>query len=96
MLFFSKPKAVFSSLGQDSEDDAERDGMLEKTEYADESAGANEGRPARRLDRPARLAREVEVQRVELTTRAEHIVANQDEAVVVRAGPRGHDATWQD
>jgi len=36
MLFFSKPKATFSSLGQDSEDDAERDGMLEKNEYAGE------------------------------------------------------------
>jgi hypothetical protein len=34
MLFFSKPNATFSSLGQDSEDDAERDGMLEKNEYA--------------------------------------------------------------
>jgi hypothetical protein len=44
MLFFSKPKAVFSSLGQDSEDDAERDGMLEKTEYADESAAAPKSR----------------------------------------------------
>lgn len=38
MLFLNKPKATFSSLGQDSEDDAERDGMLEKIEYADEKA----------------------------------------------------------
>jgi hypothetical protein len=36
MLFFNKTKTAFSSLGQDSEDDAERDGMLEKNEYAEE------------------------------------------------------------
>jgi hypothetical protein len=39
MFSFSNTKAGFSTLGQDSEDDAERDRMLDRREYIEEKNG---------------------------------------------------------
>jgi hypothetical protein len=35
-MFFNKTKSDFSSIGQDSEDDTEREQMIEKNEYVGE------------------------------------------------------------